>query len=61
MWCWKMGSVEGEVGRLFCSVMWVNPQKQQSPHIAVRASFCMVRHQESKNEIFFIFINRING
>ena len=23
------------------------PQKQQSPHISVEASFCMVRHQES--------------
>lgn len=43
------------------AVLKPNPQKQQSPHISVEASFCMVRHQESKNEIFFIFINRING
>ena len=26
-------------------------QKQQSPRISTRASFCMVRHQESKNVI----------
>lgn len=49
--------MEGEVGRLFCSVIWGKLQEQQSPYVVVRALFCMVRHQESNRITIDLKIN----